>query len=257
MSIIQEMLSKQPPRFIYHYTNQAGLKGILEEKQIWASDVHYLNDSQEFSHAVEIVKAEIRRRLKGKAAKTHGAFFLQVQKMLEFISPFAMYVSSFSGEIDKLSQWRGYCSNGQGFCICFDAGKLGEIMRTHKFILRPCIYEEKEQKLFLKELLDNFMVDYDNAISNGSNRVDEVVGNFIFRFIGYAPLMKIAAFSEEMEWRVIFEIPSMKDSKKLKWRAGKSALIPYLEVGLSNALHDLPITKIIVGPGPHQAHILN
>ena len=33
---------------IYHYTTQEGLIGIIEKRSIWATQIQYLNDTQEF-----------------------------------------------------------------------------------------------------------------------------------------------------------------------------------------------------------------
>jgi hypothetical protein len=43
------------PDFIYHYTNQSGLLGILENRELWATKIHYLNDSTEFSYIFKMV----------------------------------------------------------------------------------------------------------------------------------------------------------------------------------------------------------
>ena len=39
---------------LYHYTSLSGLLGIIENKCIWASDIRYLNDSNEFSYTIEL-----------------------------------------------------------------------------------------------------------------------------------------------------------------------------------------------------------
>jgi hypothetical protein len=47
---------------IYHYTNSAGLKGILESGNLWFSDIFGLNDPSELRHglgcAIDILKAQ-------------------------------------------------------------------------------------------------------------------------------------------------------------------------------------------------------
>jgi hypothetical protein len=53
-------LDSQPPAaLLYHYTNDVGLRGILETGQIWLTDIFSLNDPSElshgFSHAIKIV----------------------------------------------------------------------------------------------------------------------------------------------------------------------------------------------------------
>src|SRR5438132_12764432 len=56
---VKEILHRDPPTIIYHYTRQSGLLGIVTKKEIWASHTQYLNDVREFRHAMEIVKEEL------------------------------------------------------------------------------------------------------------------------------------------------------------------------------------------------------
>ena len=48
---------------IWHYTDWAGLNGILKSKQLWASHILYLNDSNEMSHAIKRFKEIITSRI--------------------------------------------------------------------------------------------------------------------------------------------------------------------------------------------------
>jgi hypothetical protein len=41
-----------PPDIIYHYTTQTGLLGIIENKELWATKIIYMNDSTEFAAEV-------------------------------------------------------------------------------------------------------------------------------------------------------------------------------------------------------------
>ena len=63
MSHVKEILDRIPPPVLYHYTNQHGLLGILKSKVIWASHTQYLNDSDEFRHAIKLVRKELERMI--------------------------------------------------------------------------------------------------------------------------------------------------------------------------------------------------
>jgi hypothetical protein len=53
----------EPAPLIYHYTNDAGLRGILETGQLWLTDIFKLNDPSEvyhgFSRAIDILKVKV------------------------------------------------------------------------------------------------------------------------------------------------------------------------------------------------------
>jgi hypothetical protein len=58
-SFISPLEAQEPPPIIYHYTNDAGIKGILETGRLWLTNIFSLNDPSElmhgFSHAVRIL----------------------------------------------------------------------------------------------------------------------------------------------------------------------------------------------------------
>lgn len=35
------------PTVLYHYTSQVGLLGILQKKELWATQIQYLNDCED------------------------------------------------------------------------------------------------------------------------------------------------------------------------------------------------------------------
>jgi hypothetical protein len=41
--------SQKAPEVIYHYTDDAGLRGILEAGQLWLSDIFSLNDPRRYA----------------------------------------------------------------------------------------------------------------------------------------------------------------------------------------------------------------
>ena len=55
---------------VYHYTDQSGLVGIIQRREIWATNVGYLNDISEVAHGVDyfaenradVLKALIEKR---------------------------------------------------------------------------------------------------------------------------------------------------------------------------------------------------
>jgi hypothetical protein len=65
--ISMEILSREPTGTLYHYTTQAGLLGILSDKDIWATHTQYLNDASEYRYAIGVVTTEIEKRLAGAA----------------------------------------------------------------------------------------------------------------------------------------------------------------------------------------------
>jgi len=135
--------SPAPPPILYKYMSQTGFLGIIESKSIWATDIFYLNDAAEYHHAVGLVKTEIDNKSNDIAIPPSGLhsaifpattainkessqkYFLELlNTMIGFLYKFHIFVCSFSEAMDSLSQWRGYCSGGNGLCVGFDSSSL-------------------------------------------------------------------------------------------------------------------------------------
>src|ERR1017187_4822675 len=127
----------QPDGLLYHYTNEAGLFGILRSSCIWATDYRFLNDTSEREHAVTLFSQELSMQANGRLAKRLGAAIRrfdtsQTQDLVqEIYRSVSAYYVSFSSDAndsplsgDRLSQWRGYAQNGQGFSLGFHRGRL-------------------------------------------------------------------------------------------------------------------------------------
>ena len=133
---------------LYHYTSPEGLLEILSKRKVWATNIRYLNDSEEFTYAAGKVKS----LLKEKLSSLDNDFFLN--KFLSYIlwegkdSP-EVYVIAFSEMSDQLSQWRGYCPPTGSFSIGFDKKKLMAFATEQHHKLATCLYEPNIQdKLF-------------------------------------------------------------------------------------------------------------
>ena len=44
------------PETLHHYTNAAGLQGILKSKSLWASDWNFLNDRSELVYSHNLIR---------------------------------------------------------------------------------------------------------------------------------------------------------------------------------------------------------
>ena len=71
-----------------------------------------------------------------------GAFAWALRACLEQCTTKNIYVASFTANPDLLSQWRGYCPNGAGFCLGFSCQNLAGFSAENEFRLAECIYDE-------------------------------------------------------------------------------------------------------------------
>jgi hypothetical protein len=96
--------SQEPPKFIYHYTDDRGLRGILEGGCFWLTDVFSLNDPSEMAHGfTQAVKVLNARAATGPPesqtfTRSFEAFVLEgaIQKIAHFLFVHSAHVEMTS-----------------------------------------------------------------------------------------------------------------------------------------------------------------
>ncbi len=117
------------PTCLTHYTNADGLKGILEEKVLRATDIRFLNDPSELAYSRSAVWQFVSRP-PDDIGSPADALLHELQGRLEYLAvafeimPVNHYVVSFSDHPNDLSQWRAYGSPHVGYSISFQRDAL-------------------------------------------------------------------------------------------------------------------------------------
>ena len=131
---------------LHHYTSLEALLSIVKTGTLWASNVHYLNDSSESELGLGImeqVASEARKLADGIDAE-FLTFFLEWLENRVFEGA-SVYVLCFSEARDQLSQWRGYTAHGRGVCISIDSMLLVSRMQALGWTIQNCRYNRKSQ----------------------------------------------------------------------------------------------------------------
>lgn len=125
-SFVGTLEASPPPSIIYHYTDDVGLRGILETGCIWLTDIFNLNDPSELSHGF----SQVVNIMNSKAFHGPPPSKLFAQQVEAFLTQGGIgaaahyFVGSFSSTGDDLGQWRAYADNGRGYALGFDAKEL-------------------------------------------------------------------------------------------------------------------------------------
>jgi hypothetical protein len=243
---LNRLVRQRPTGTLFHYTTQAGLKGIVESKSVWATHHQCLNDSKEFSLCRELLERELHiSRAYPKSLRDEirsnltGAGYEDVN----------LYLASFTEQPDSLSQWRGYGGDTSAFSLGFN---LGEVNLHRRFRFAKCIYKPKEQRKVLHAIIAEYAA---KAVSHPGSGA-----SFLrFCFHTFALMLKDESFEQESEWRIISEVwmdhpslhpPVKKDACPLGFRPGRSMLIPYRTLALTRADGSFALTEVRVGPSP-------
>jgi len=255
--ILSELIPVQVPDTLYHYTSQAGLLGIIQDHEIWATHTQYLNDSREYIHALELVREELSIRRAGAAnAEEITALNEMLTALLGGVQSINVCVSSFSEDGDSLSQWRAYGGTGSGFAIGFLGEFLAAMASKENAFLVRCVYELDKQQAIVHQFID---IVFEEVMAHRSlKETDEEFffwhhgGNLLPYLHRLAPAMKNLSFKDEREWRIISR-PLMSTSERFSYRQGKSTIVPYYRFPLTRTADQVgqgSLREIIVGPTP-------
>jgi hypothetical protein len=239
------------PDVVYHYTSPAGLLGMVSSGSIWASDVRYLNDAQEFQYALDLVAPQLAAIASAPSTGDAPAV-AELQRALSIAPRVRMYAASFSGQPDLLSQWRAYCPDSGGFAIGFTPDVL---TKASDCMLTACVYEREEQERLAGDLL-RFMLNKHRSTpvaEHEPERLKDVVAlgaEFLGGITYLASIFKHDGFAEEQEWRLIHR-GSPGSDLRLHFREGRSGVVPYVSLSLKPDGKNLRVDQVVIGPNPH------
>jgi hypothetical protein len=275
--------NQTPPFRIYHYTDDNGLRGILETGRLWLTDIFSMNDPSELSHgfscAIRILMRRAWEAKKSVAAEDAGqakelvpanaeeranAFFTRVldgivnqDRLADVVKFFAL---SFSATFDELGQWRAYADDGRGYALGFDTEKLegafSIVPRPSDLVagVFPLSYSdsglEKNQQQIIDKIVPLVTYLIGKQLLPGIEAVCalKVLLIIIFMNITFSALAhKHQAYSNENEYRFIEAYTSEKAPTGLKYRSRPYSLVRYREFDWRSPAPDA-LKYIVVGP---------
>jgi hypothetical protein len=244
------------PLILQHYTNDQGLFGIVKSNFIWATDITYLNDSSEYVIATQMIRSYLAE--KSNYVSLGCAEILRRSGINDLNNLDSGYfITCFCENRDLLSQWRGYGNAGSGYSMGISSRSIPTDNNSQ---LRRVIYDKNVQNTLVKGLVDSVCDYFDEIYSKTELKDLQDILPYFASFLSlhlteFALCFKHEAFSEENEIRLIYRYNSSKDERKLKFRAAKDRMVPYMEIPLVSKNKQLPIIPLIeitYGPTMHK-----
>jgi len=259
--------AEPPGGKLFHYTNSTGLLGILSSEVFWATNIEYLNDSSELYYCIALIRERLVRK---KKAAAHNALwpiaelFSEAEKTFNPFHTLTLYVSCFCENGDLLSQWRGYGHAGGGYAIGIQPRHPEALPDDQpRIVLRRVLYDATEQARLIDDSITQLEILWTDISSRTRDETTLITAkekmlSFFRQEIGdYIWCFKNPVFQEEKEWRFSY-VTGAKDPKKRpgKFRAGRSSIIPFVELDLfklldSQKTRTLQVSEVICGPTLH------
>lgn len=233
------------PKTLSHYTSLDGFLSIIQQSQLRASNILFLNDKEEMSYGIKVARdllEEVEVRQGTKKPDGRGKHLRLLEELPD------VYACCFCAEPDMLSQWRGYGGGGQSVSIQFDTEKLEQLAAGMTFNLRQVLYGRAAAMEMLRKRLQE--VDTDIPLVQIIFETLDLKSDDFRRevILDMSPQFKNHAFQEEREWRVIAKASAVK---RVEYRVRDNVVVPFITIGAEDSR--LPIERVTVGPGKDAA----
>jgi hypothetical protein len=211
--------ARNPPADLYHYTSEAGFRGILGSNRLWATSAAEAprNDKKEIAYGCQLFDDLIQKRVTFGKLSDLSRSILQELKELPWRRIDKIFLVSLCEKANRSNMYNEFGT----FCLRFAASREGGIgvsapqalAKGRGFIteMLPAIYDLGEQEATLDRLLDLLIATLENrALITGSEfgpwtadlarSIAVTVADFALKFI--VPLKK-PCFRHECEWRIV------------------------------------------------------
>ncbi|MEQ1865157.1 MAG: DUF2971 domain-containing protein [Micropepsaceae bacterium] len=255
--ILEAANQVSPPDTIYHYTDSAGLRGILEHGTIWQTDIFHLNDPSELRHGMSYALDALQAAEKGKKeVQLFARRFAELRD--DGLQRSAHYfVTSFSAADDDLGQWRAYAEDGRGYAIGFDGKALSlafDLDEAHETRMSFPIDYDDEKLRSLQTKVTEEVIPFLSGAKDLANDLKTMIAYFQQLSVQHAllalqaaALFKHPAYNNEREFRFLRIARADRPVNGIKHRSRPNRLVPYTEFAWRSKVQNA-LREFVIGP---------
>ncbi len=207
----------------FHYTDANATLSIIQNNELWLTDIRFMNDSEESLDGAKYLMSAISALLLESDANSNRA----LERLQEFDEQYVkdgllddqVFICSFSKTADHLVQWRSYGS----YAIEFHDSLKEELKDFY-----PCYYDEHVKSGEASSFVNKTRQAITSAYQAGEMHWSNAVMEHMWKLADYVHQFKHRSFSDENEVRLIRLMNSLSDN--INYRVRGNLVIPYLSV---------------------------
>jgi Protein of unknown function (DUF2971) len=253
---------------LFHYCSVDTFVSIVKNRSIWLSSLRLSNDTME---GQLVNRTMMRLAEKDKIdPSARDRLYKNITLTEDFFDGLGFCLS---GDGDLLSQWRGYADDARGVSIGFNRHYLDLLSKKNDtqgesgFALRKVEYEQIEHEHTLKPIYEKLVGLVTSEVpgrtpmmspehpyinhqiieeENRKKDTNQKLSNELLELVPYLFALKLPAFREEQEWRLV-SISMRSPLDKTLFRAARNRVIPYRSFELTQ-METPAISEVILGP---------
>lgn len=262
---------------LYYYTTTDTLRFILEKGDIYATNIRYMNDSEEYFNGLKelyrlinnegIVKKWLAEKNPDNLTYEMLRSAFTEEALRSNTENAEFYSISFCQKNDLLSQWVIYArESGVSIKMNFERKNYSFVTDS---IEKQNTAEPKAKVRFQKGILPRKVYYFTHDVMAGSEYKDTAfkILNRLYKQSGVyltediwerwrytAAYIKRYDFYQEAESRLVFQRRVSAITPRIQYRCDKKVLKPYLDIECEGGW---PIWEIMIGPGFNQEVVFN
>ena len=267
---------------LYYYTSTMTMRSILTNSNMYATNMSYMNDSEEYVNGLSelwyiinndeiIQKWREKRKHDPKASRLDFDKVKQIctEEVLEkYKSQCDSYSLSFCEKRDLLSQWSMYAKESgvslkldfsENESLKYKGFERGKATSAREYIVdtsvvvrpKPVYYfthsadmGREELQETAEKILDDFFLEIPDDT--------DIYECFEDQWKSFGTYIKRYDFYQENEHRIVFNLKDLRIAPRIDYRNDKYVLKPYLDIECESGW---PVTEVILGPGGNQAAV--
>jgi len=237
-------LSAKPDGQLLHFTDAAGLIGIIGSKRLWATRVSCMNDASELTYGRSIGRAIVKERLrsdpKSRFVATWRTAIAHFDAVPDVPSGLHVHFDAFATSFcthESSAHWLHYGRGGHGYALGIDSAAF----EVPGWSLVAVIYDRPIQERILASVFDKIqsdaatLADTFKPSSGVVEKIETTAGHlFVDVTALLAPCFKDPSFTAEDEWRLFRprlegEYVGTEGLFPLQFRAHGPLVVPYAE----------------------------
>lgn len=254
---------------LFYYTSTDTMKYVLTLGNIYATNIRYMNDSDEYINGLQelydlsknktLVEKWIKNSRFDKSMSREIDKVFSEENLKENMNKMEYYSISFCEKNDLLSQWAIYAKES-GVSI-----KMNFNENSYKFFTKSTDKKEKNKAEWNILPQKVYYFTYTSMKSVSKNKYEEVAYKILnqlydpsskdhaewkkerWRYV--STLVKRYDFYQEQEYRLVFEPNESAYQPCVQYRHDKKVLKPYLDIKCDCGW---PVWEIMIGPGFNQ-----
>ena len=256
------------PGTVSHYCDAAGLIGIVANRELWASDLQFMNDATEISWTREAILSHCGRWIEARCKELQlpSSALLPLldgvrNRIRERLSRGQIYAVCFCEDGDLLSQWRGYGSFGGGYSLALSTAGLSSLVeRAPLLSFSRVVYDQEVALGRAHDAITAAMRHFKEGIEERglpipamSHITSDLVSASV---VDVVCSTKHPAFAEEREWRLIYRPDVQWAAARLarEFRPTIRGVTPFVRIRTDStsesvtSIEGLPLNYVTTGP---------